>query len=214
MVRLPAGPSGLAGSCESANLQRGALAVTMTESPQGRWVSGVSATVQWGNAAEWFGGLSTAGALVFAGLQVRSLHTQTMRDRRVEAEGVAASWRPVIAPKSADAEGWAVWHYEITVNNPGRLPIRDVEVEMTWPCSVTRVHPDYTADEPRRVLHLHTPVIAGGAVRHWDRYLRMKFEERHLLPQTEATVRFSTLDNEHHATRWGGERRALSRFVG
>ena len=81
--------------------------------------------------ADWAGAVSAAVAaigLIFAGWQLSLLNRQARDDRRVAETGVVVSWRAVVAPDHAGEDGLAEWEYEVTAQNPGRLPIDHVEI--------------------------------------------------------------------------------------
>jgi hypothetical protein len=87
--------------------------------------------------------LIAAIGLVFTGYQVWVLNRQTRLDRRVVIDGVAVAWRPIEAPSRAERpDGTSAWLYELTVVNPGRLPIDDVHVHWVFPCDVVRLRHD------------------------------------------------------------------------
>lgn len=48
--------------------------------------------------------MAAAVGLVFAGWRLRITHKDREEDHQVAREGVAVSWRPVLAPVSADPE--------------------------------------------------------------------------------------------------------------
>ena len=159
---------------------------------------------QWGDVATWVAGLSTAGALVFAGVQVRMLRAQAANDREVEQRGVVVSWRAPTVPREARSDGKAQWTYVFVAHNPGRLPIRAVQVEVAFPMPVQRRHYDGHVGRPTHTVHLATPVIAGGDHRDWRRHLLIPFEERRSLGQTTATISFTNMDGTRLTNDWSG----------
>ena len=65
----------------------------------------------------------------FAGLELRQSRARDRRNRQVEIEGVAVSWRPPEVPRGPqDSEGRSRWVLEFTAYNPGQLPVSDVRV--------------------------------------------------------------------------------------
>lgn len=77
--------------------------------------------------------------LWFAGGQLKIVRRQHDYDLRVANDGVAVSWRALEAPHSARPDGTAQWLYEIGVQNPGRLPIQNIKVQVVFPCEVIRI---------------------------------------------------------------------------
>ncbi|GAA1576728.1 hypothetical protein GCM10009789_32770 [Kribbella sancticallisti] len=94
--------------------------------------------IQWGDAATWVSGVATAVAVTFAGIQLQSFRRDAKHQERVELDGVAVSWRAREVPTKPDPDGTSTALYTFTVHNPGRLPITDVEVNITVPCALTR----------------------------------------------------------------------------
>src|SRR5689334_4623021 len=99
-------------------------------------------TVQWGDVATWVGGVSTAAALGFAGVQVKLLRNDARRLRRVALDGVAVTWRVLDAPACAEPDGTSAATYRFKAHNPGDLPITHVDVRMQVPIQVQRIHTD------------------------------------------------------------------------
>ncbi|MPY80263.1 MAG: hypothetical protein GEV04_17745 [Actinophytocola sp.] len=140
--------------------------------------------------------------LIFAGWQLRIAHKQHEVERRVAYEGVAVSWLPLEAPAKPDADGTALWLYQITVQNPGKLPIQNVAVQVTFPVEVVRIRYDGSRDRPVRTLTMNHPVLGGGESRVWRRRLRIAFAARDKLKETYAHVRFHDVDGEPHSNSW------------
>src|SRR5688572_10209386 len=115
--------------------------------------------------SEWAAIVSTLIAglgLFFAGGQLLVMNRTAAMERRVARDGVVVSWRPTDAPRVAEADGSAAWHYLIEVYNPGRLPIVDVRVEWHFQCPVQRRRSGHL-ESSTKLLELSTPVLAGGA---------------------------------------------------
>jgi hypothetical protein len=160
--------------------------------------------MEWGDAATWFSGAVTSVAVFFAAVQVRQLRRDGQRRDRAELEGVVVSWRALDVPTAADGEGNSTSTYEIVAHNPGALPITDVSVTLTSGCLLTRVHYDGSQEPPSNVITVDTPVIPEGANRVWQRRLRVCYDEREMLRDLEASIRFySVLDRRRHTNRWG-----------
>jgi len=162
----------------------------------------VLGAIAWGDVAGWVSGIATAGALVFAGWQIRELRKQASRDRRIELEGVVVSWRAAVAPQQAEPDGMADWVYEFRVHNPGRLPITNVQVEITFPVAVRRRHYTGLLAPSSRTIVLNTPVIAAQDERKWKRRLEIEFAAEGELRKTMARVAFDDLDGRHHTNVW------------
>lgn len=137
--------------------------------------------------------VAALAAVLVAGLEFRGVLRARRASQRAELDGVAVQWHPLVRPNHAEADGSAVWKYEITVHNPGHLPIRGVSVALTFPFDVRRIHHDATLDAPTRTLRLHQSVIIAGGTRTWRRSLRISFDDRNRLPEVTADVRFTPL---------------------
>jgi hypothetical protein len=160
--------------------------------------------VQWGDVATWVSGVATAIAVGFAGIQLRSFRRDAKHQERVELDGVAVSWRAREVPTKPDPDGTSTALYTFTVHNPGRLPITDVNVTVTVPCDVARVHFDGSIEPPSREFRLDTPVIAGGDKQAWDRRLRLRYDERQSMRDLKAHIKFwSVKSGEAHTNTWG-----------
>lgn len=156
--------------------------------------------------AEWAGAISAAVAaigLVFGGWQLLLLNRQARYDRRVAETGVVVSWRTVEAPDHGDADGLADWVYDVTAQNPGRLPIDHVHISWCFGAPVQRVRYTGRLDEPSERLSLSTPVLAGGGSRTWRRHLRFDFDGRDLvLHPMYAEIAFMNIDGDRRTNRW------------
>ncbi|MFI5912443.1 hypothetical protein [Dactylosporangium sp. NPDC051541] len=149
------------------------------------------------------GSAAIAGiGLVFTGAQLWLLNRQARYERRISYDGVVVTWHPIEAPHRPWTDGNARWTYEITVNNPGRLPIDHIDVRWVFPCPVRRLHSSGILDEPSPKLTLVTPVLAGGGARSWTRQVQMPFDNRHLLAETYAEVTYVDIDGKPHRNRW------------
>ena len=147
--------------------------------------------------------LIAALGLFLAARQLRLLNQNARYERRVTLDGVVVSWQPIEAPHCAEYDdGTARWKYHISVQNPGRLPIHTVTVTWVFPCPIRRLRHDDELDDATTTLTLHTPVLAGGEERDWDRWLRIDFEESKALARTYAEVEFYDIDNKKHTNRW------------
>ncbi|NUT37745.1 MAG: hypothetical protein HOV79_32270 [Hamadaea sp.] len=155
--------------------------------------------------AEWATVASTliAGVgLFFAGAQLLVMNRSAAMDRRIALEGVVVSWRPIEAPRIAEADGNGVWLYEVRVHNPGRMPVDDVQVDWHFQCDVRRRRSG-ELDPPTRHLRLTVPVLPGGCNRVWERRLVMKYHEAEaMLPKTFATVAFVDIDGRSQSNTW------------
>jgi hypothetical protein len=89
--------------------------------------------IQWGNAAEWAGGLATAGAVVFAGWSVR-LATRTARDAQADR-----AWDEAMLVKAGTGVSeqgtppYRIAQVISTVKNDGKRPIRSVDLQFLRP---------------------------------------------------------------------------------
>ncbi|GAA3530752.1 hypothetical protein GCM10022234_29950 [Aeromicrobium panaciterrae] len=155
-----------------------------------------------GDIATWVGSIATVCALGFAGWQLRSSRRAELAVRQAEIKGVAVEWRATVVPRVPDPDGSGMWVYEITVNNPGRLPITYVEVEVTFPVDVRRHHHDGHVGRPVRSFTLSAPVVVAGGNRPWKRRLYIPFESRNELKRTTAVVTFQVADGGRYSNRW------------
>lgn len=149
------------------------------------------------SASEWIGMLSAIAAMaaaVFAAVELR----RGLMDRRAQEaahrNGVAVMWLPLVRPNHPDPSGDGTWTYEITVQNPGPLPIRDVVVRLTFATDVHRRHYDRSVDAPIRELTMQQPVVLAQGTRVWKRSVVVPWEARELLHRTTASVAFTPVD--------------------
>lgn len=172
-------------------------------------------SINWGDVPGWLGAMAALVAVLVGGSQLLQLKRQ-MEDARRQAEvrerryrqlsrdGVSVTWSPIERPRAADGDDrGAVWRYQVVVQNPGRLPITDVNVRLDFPCDVQRLHYDGLLDKPAtRVVELGVPVIAGGDRRVWTRSLRMPFDCRDKLRGIKASVSFYDEEGEPRTNVW------------
>jgi hypothetical protein len=149
--------------------------------------------------------------LVFGGWQLFLLNRQARYDRRVAETGVVVSWRAVEAPDRAGDDGLADWVYEVTAQNPGRLPIDHVQVWWCFGAPVQRITYSGRTEEPTRRLSLATPVLAGGESRQWRRRLRFAYADHDtVLHPMYAEISFTNIDGRDRTNRWPRARRSQS----
>jgi hypothetical protein len=82
-------------------------------------------SIQWGNAAEWVGGIATAGAVVFAAISVRQASKSArdaQADRAWDEADLVTTW--AMPPNRGAINNGVVY-----TGNEGRRPIYDVEVQ-------------------------------------------------------------------------------------
>ncbi|WP_093579538.1 hypothetical protein [Geodermatophilus amargosae] len=156
-----------------------------------------------GDVAGWFAALGALAALYFAGRQLQLLREQQRDEREVEKSGVAVMWRVLDAPTTSDADGTVAATYEFTAYNPGKFPVREVEVRVDLPIEVRREHFDRSLEGPTRTLLIDTPVIAGARHRTWRRRLRVPFADRSKLRDLQVAITFLDLAGASHTNRWG-----------
>ena len=156
--------------------------------------------------ADWAGAVSAAVAaigLVFGGWQLFLLNRQARYDRRVAETGVVVSWRAVEAPDQPGPDGLADWVYEVTAQNPGRLPIDNIQVWWCFGAPVQRVTYSGTVEPPTERLSLGTPVLAGGESRQWRRRLRFAHDNHDaVLHPLYAEITFTNIDGVQRTNRW------------
>jgi hypothetical protein len=156
-----------------------------------------------GDVAGLLAALGALLGLFFAGWQLKLLREQRELEREVEKSGVAVMWRALDAPTCSDKDGTAAATYEFTAYNPGKLPVREVEVHVNLPIEFRREHFDYSLDGATTALVVDTPVIAGGQHRTWTRRLRIRFDDRPRMRELQATISFLDLEGMKHTNRWG-----------
>jgi hypothetical protein len=92
----------------------------------------------WGNVAEWVGGLATAAGLFFAAMQIRLASkeraAEEARKTTVEAERREAMARAV-GVRSLAYEKDGQWYVDFSLQNGGEYPIDDVVIVITDPGS-------------------------------------------------------------------------------
>ena len=122
--------------------------------------------VQLGDVASWVTGLATAGAFIFAGVQLFLIRRQDRKDREVEISGVSVSWR---APrpetgklKDETTRDW--WRFSFLAQNPGRLPIRNIKVRVEFPVTFQRIRYNDFIEKPTNVLDSERTGPARGLV--------------------------------------------------
>jgi hypothetical protein len=116
---------------------------------------------------------------------------------------VVVSWRAVEAPDHPGADGLADWVYEVTAQNPGRLPIDHVQVLWWFGAPVQRVHYSGRVEEASDRLSLATPVLAGGESRPWRRRIRFYYDGRDaVLHPMYAEITFTNIDGRQRTNRW------------
>jgi len=147
--------------------------------------------------------LIAACGLAFTAVELRHVRQRRVEDDQLATDGVSVSWNPLSAPDRASRDGSAVWTYEVVAHNPGRFPISQVEVELTLPLPVRRVHSSGQLGEEGTTLRMVQPVIRGGAERCWKRVLVMDFViAGDRLEKSEATISFVDVRGRRHTNHW------------
>lgn len=154
--------------------------------------------------ADLFVAAATVAAAVFAGWQVRELVRQQRDVERLETRAVSVMWQATSAPHKPDAsDGSAVWVLEVTLTNPGRMPIDNVHCTIHFDRPVRRLRHDGTADKPTTSLNLEQTVLLGGATRSWTRTIRARFDaDVWVASAMRATVSFDDMHGEPQTTSW------------
>ncbi|MEI5673205.1 MULTISPECIES: hypothetical protein [unclassified Nocardioides] len=147
--------------------------------------------------------LIAAGGLAYTGSQFQLLTRDRKKERKLGIEGVCVSWFPEHNPRRDEvlSDGTAVWKYVFSVYNPGQFPISQVEVDIHFAMDVRRVRGQHL-DDASHTLRLRQPVIAGGATRPWNRYLRIDYAAASRLRETIAAVTFIDSEGKHHENTW------------
>ena len=154
--------------------------------------------------------LASVAASSFAAIELRLSTRDRRAARAAESDGVAVAWHPTIRPNHADPDGNAIWKYEIVAQNPGRLPIRAVEVTLHLPAEFKRLHYDGALESVRDLI-LGEPVILGGARRTWHRTLVLPFAQADTLRHTTASIAFVTASGERHVNHMDGRAPEVTR---
>ncbi len=151
--------------------------------------------------SDWIGLASAlialVGVLLAVGTYWRSVH-ERRRAALAEIEAVAVSWHSYETPVHPESDGTALWRYAITVQNPGRLPVRAVQVQLAFPRPVRRLHYDGSMDDPTLTFELHQAVVLAGDRRTWKRAFVLPFAERDSLKAVGGRVTFVTNDGKSH----------------
>jgi len=112
-------------------------------------------------------------------------------------------WQATSAPHKADADGSAVWELEITLTNPGRMPIDNVHCSIYFDRPVRRLRYDGSADKPATSLNLEQTVLLGGSSRSWTRTIRARFDaDVWVASAMRATVSFDDMHGDPQTTSW------------
>ena len=154
-----------------------------------------------GDLAGWASVLIAAGAVFFAGSQIRLQRHQQAEARKFELRGVAVAWWPKHKPDRPNDDGSATWVYTIVADNPGRLPIRNVEVDVHFPCDVQRVLRNGDLQPPARSLNLGIAVLIGRSKRRWRRELVVPAGAGSMRAIT-ATISFVDMAGVSHVNVW------------
>lgn len=153
--------------------------------------------------ADLFVAAATVAAAVFAGWQVRELIRQQRQAEKLETRAVSVMWQATSAPHKADADGSAVWVLEITLTNPGRMPIDNVHCTIYFDRPVRRLRYDGSADKPSTSLNLEQTVLLGGASRSWTRTIRARFDaDVWVASAMRAKVTFDDMHGNQQTTSW------------
>ncbi|GHH78659.1 hypothetical protein [Promicromonospora soli] len=147
--------------------------------------------------------IATVAAAVFAGGQVGALLRQRRAEQRLEIEAVSITWRPTQAPYEAGPDGKALWKFEITLANPGRMPIDNVRCAITFDRPIERRHWDRTFEPPATSIELGQAVVLGQSTRVWERTLRADFTPGIRLDhRMSATIIFTDMNGDEQTNRW------------
>jgi hypothetical protein len=139
--------------------------------------------------------IAAAAAAITAAWHLRRLRIDALHARADEIAAVAVQTDVVIRPVRADEDGeLSRWEYRFTVSNPGRFPIHEVDLTITFPMDVVRVHFDDSRGIASRTIDMHVPVVAAGGSKWWVRTLLIPYAEHEALRLTQTTVQFSCVD--------------------
>lgn len=158
---------------------------------------------------EWALAISTiaaAVAAIAAAWQLSVLRRQEDQLRSLERRGVAVTWH-ALTPPNDDKDD--IWIYTIEASNPGRFPISDVNVILTFPVDVERVRHSGQLDPPSTTIQVGTPVLLGAGQRWWKRTLQIRPNPEDLLRQVRAEINYLTSEGERVRNYWPFEMRNM-----
>lgn len=149
----------------------------------------------WQAVAEIVAGLGTAGALVAAVIELRGQRVQQLDQRVAEISAVSLTLDVVERPQPAANEADLVRYvYRYTAHNPGRYPISNVRVNLTFPGDVQRVHYNSERDASASAMQLTTPAIAPRSSHSWSRTLLVQSRLIDEMKETISRMSFDTPD--------------------
>lgn len=145
--------------------------------------------------AEIVAGLATAGALIAAVIELRGQRVQRLDERVAEISAVSLTLDVVERPQPALNESDLVRYvYRYTAHNPGRYPITDVRVDLTFPADVQRVHYNAERDASTSKMCLTTPAIAPRGSHSWSRTLLVESRFNDEMKRTILRMSFDAPD--------------------
>ncbi|WP_337060380.1 hypothetical protein [Kineococcus sp. G2] len=149
----------------------------------------------------------SAGAAVLAAgaaaWQLRQLRRDALEARAAEIASVSVATTVIFKPRDAEVrEGRADWTYGYTINNPGRLPVSDVDVTIQYGCEVRRRR-GREYDPPTSTLYLTASVVPPHSSHpSRERILSVAKEDWSRLSEATITVSFIAPDVGRCTTTW------------
>ena len=117
----------------------------------------------------------------------------------LETEGVGVTWHALTPPNDGHPN---IWKYPFTASNPGRFPISDVNVVVSFPVPVVRVRHSGALDAASQTVPVGTPVLLGGATCTWTRTLRIEPDPGDCLRYATATISFVSSRGVRKVNSW------------
>jgi hypothetical protein len=156
--------------------------------------------VDW-QALEAFGTTLAAVVAIGYGLyEFRSRYLASLNQRAAELLAVTLTYELKRPQPSEARKRTATYTYRWTVHNPGRLPITNVTVEMSYPGLVQRAHSDGTLEKPSATHEMKVAAVAGHHQYTWRRALQVPVEVD--MERTTAKIRFRAADVGDLETTW------------
>jgi hypothetical protein len=139
--------------------------------------------------------LAAAIAAIAAAWHLVRLRIDARHVRASEIAAVALQTDVLTRPSRADVDDeLSKWEYRFTLTNPGRFPIHEVDLTITFPMDVVRVNLDDSREAANRSIDMYVPVVAGNGNTSWERTLLIPYADHHALRSTHTRVQFSCVD--------------------
>lgn len=141
----------------------------------------------------------------------------SLEARAAEIESVSLATVVETRPRPSEinaVDGRADWVFEYTLHNPGRLPISDVHVAITFPCEVQRRRGDGSIEPPTSTLTYSVALVPPhGSHPARRRRLSIAASDWGRLKDTTVRLTFRTPDAGICVTEWPPTRTGTSRAL-